>query len=395
MKHNLACIVERSPIDQGEPRSALANFLRCIIIAIAAVVLSCQAGCNRKPPAAAMLPPDVEVINVTPRDVPVYREWIGTLDGLVHAHVHPQVNGYLLAVYYKEGTLLKRGDLMFEIDARPFQAVLDQAMARLGKDELDVNRLKPLIQENAVSHQELDDAMQAYLGDKAAADQARLNVEFTKVTSPIDGLAGLATAQIGDLVGPGTEELTTVSSVNPIKAYFPVSEQDYVRYMKKYLDQPGGPEHEAEISLDLILVDGTLYPRKGQFYAVDNQIDPRTGALRVAALFPNPENTLLPGQFARVRHTQVQRDALVIPQRAVMELQGSYQVAVVGEGDKVQIRMVKVGERAGSMWIIEDGLKTGDRVVVEGLQKVRDDTVVHPVPFTESTATNSIQTETR
>ena len=245
---------------------------RCIAASVlAAAALSLLPGCNKAPTAGAVPPPDVEVITVAPRDVPVYREWIGTLDGLVHAHVHPQVTGYLLAIRYNEGTLVKKDDVMFEIDARPFRAVLEQALARLGKDELDVNRLKPLMKENAVSRQELDDAMQAYLGDKAAADQARLNVEFTKVTSPIDGLAGLAIANIGDLVGPGTEELTTVSTVNPIKAYFTVSEQEYLQRVSRYLDKAAEPGSEP--NLDLILSDDSLYPHKGRFYFLDRAVD--------------------------------------------------------------------------------------------------------------------------
>jgi membrane fusion protein, multidrug efflux system len=308
---------------------------------------------------------------------------------LVHAHVHPQVTGYLLSARYKEGSLVKQGALLFEIDARPFQAVLDQASAKRDKDELDVNRLRPLAKENAVSRQELDDAVQAYLGDKAAAEEARLNFEFTKVTSPIDGLAGLSTAQIGDLVGPNTEELTTVSTVDPIKAYFPVSEQDYLGYMRQYLEQASPPGHAGEDPLELILADGTLYTEKGRFYAVDNKVDERTGALRVAALFPNPGNRLLPGQFARVRLTQLRRGVLVVPQRAVMELQGRYQIAVVGDDKTVHLRPVTPGERTGALWIIENGLKPGDRVVAEGVQRIREGATVNPKPFVVTPTTNS------
>lgn len=352
------------------------------------------AGCGVNP--QARLPPviSVEVADVLQKDVPVQHEWIGTLDGLVHAHVHPQVTGYLMTRCYKEGALVKKGDLMFEIDARPFQAVLDQALAKLGKDELDVNRLKPLAMEKAVSQQELDDAMQAYMGDKAAVDQAAVNLSFTKVMSPIDGLSGLSKAEIGDLVGPNTEELTTVSTVDPIKAYFTISEEEYLHHVSRLI-QRDSSAHSAGPPLDLILADGSLYPHKGEFYATDNQLDARTGALRIAALFPNPGNTLLPGQFGRVRMTEVRAGALVVPQRAVMELQGTYQVAVVGQDNMVRIRAVKIGERTGALWIVTEGLKTGEHIVVEGVQKVSDGAVVNPTPFADKSATNSMQVETR
>lgn len=352
------------------------------------LLLFMGAGCHRKPPAAPPPPPAVEVMTVKQRDTPIYREWIGTLDGLVHAHIHPQVTGYLLARNYEEGSLVKKDDLMFEIDPRPFQAALDQALAKLGKAELDVKRFKPLAKENAISQQELDNAIQAQLGDKAVVDQAKLNLEFTKVTSPINGLSGLAIAQIGDLVGPNTEELTTVSTVDPIKVYFMVSEQEYLDFMRRYMEQMARPEDFQTSRLELILANGEVYTQKGRFYAADNQMDARTGTLRIAALFPNPGNVLLPGQFARVRITQMQKGALVIPQRAIMELQGNYQVAVVDKGNKAHIRPVTVGERTGSLWIIEKGLKAGERVVVEGVQKVGEGTQVKPTLFSETPATN-------
>ena len=369
----------------GLRRSRLSPWLVSLVLPAIAVAL---AGCKGKSPAPAPAATEVAVAPVLQQDVPIQHDWIGTLDGLVHAHVHPQVTGYLMTRLYKEGALVKKGDLMFEIDPRPFQAVLDQALAKLGKDELDVNRLKPLVKENAVSQQELDDAMQAYLGDKALVDQTTVNLSFTKVTSPIDGLSGLSKAEIGDLVGPATEELTTVSTVDPIKAYFTISEQEYLRHVRGLI-QRDAPGQSKGPPLELLLADGSLYPRKGEFYATDNQLDARTGALRIAALFPNPGNSLLPGQFGRVRLTEVRPGALLIPQRAVMELQGTYQVAVVGDDNKVHLRVVKLGDRSGAAWLVEDGLKSGERVVVEGVQKVTEGATVKPLPYVATPPPNA------
>jgi RND family efflux transporter MFP subunit len=334
-------------------------------------------GCGRKP-ASSENPPEVRVVAVAQDDVPIHREWITTLEGFVHAHVHPQISGYLLSRDYREGSLVKKGALMFTIDPRTVQAALDQALAKLGKDELDIKRLAPLVEHHAATQEELDNANQAYLGDKAIVDQARVNLQFTRVTSPIDGLAGLADAEIGDLVGPDTTELTTVSAIDPIKAYFTVSEDQYLSYMRQFL---GAALTNQEAQLELFLGDGSQYPLKGTIYSSDNQMDPRTGALRIAAVFPNPDHDLLPGQFGRVRITQILRDALVIPQRAVIEMQGTAHVNVIGSDNKVRSRPVDVGERTDSMWIIRSGMKKGEFVVVEGNQKVNDGQTVHPVPF--------------
>lgn len=373
-----------TPVRRRAPNTAMNHsdghrWLRRTAAALTAALFA--AGCGRSPAVRTPPPPDVAVATAAQMDVPIRHEWIGTLDGTVHAHVHPQAGGYLMARRYREGSLVKKGDLMFEIDARPFQAALDQALARLGKDELDVKRLQPLVKEEAVSQEELDDAMQAYLGDKAAVEQARVNLGFTRVTSPIDGLSGLSRAEIGDLVGPNTEELTTVSAVDPIKAYFTLSEQEYLAHVQRFIDRSPTPAHETPAPLELLLADGTLYPRPGAFYATDNQMDPRTGALRLAALFPNPGNALLPGQFARVRMTEVRTNAVVVPQRAVTELQGLHQLAVVGADRKVQIRSVTAGERTGALWVIAQGVDPGEQVIVEGLQKVHAGDTVNPVPF--------------
>ncbi len=348
------------------------------------------AGCKEKAPPAPP-PPLVEISTVTQADVPIYHEWIGSLDGLVNAEIRAQVTGYLIAQNYKEGDPIKKGDLLFEIDPRPFQAILDQAKgqlaqaeARLGKTELDVKRYAPLVKDKAISQEEYDDAVQANLEAKAAVvatqaqvEQAEVNLSFTKIVSPIDGVASIARGQIGNLVGPASGELTTVSTVDPIKAYYNVTEQAYINFTKLFLSESNRYERLRQLEMQLILADGTVYPQPGKTYAVDREVGATTGALRVEALFPNPDYSLRPGQFARIRlKFDVEHGALLIPQRAVGELQGSYQVAVVNSDNKIHIQPVTVGERTGSMWIIKEGLKPADRVVVEGIQKVREGTLV-------------------
>jgi membrane fusion protein (multidrug efflux system) len=315
---------------------------------------------------------------------------------LVNAQIRAQVTGYLLKQNYREGDPIKKGDMLFEIDPRPFQAQLDrakgtlaQADARLGKTKLDVKRYEPLVKDKAISQEEYDDAVQANMeaeaavvSAKAQVEQEQLNLDFTRVTSPIDGLASIAKAQIGDLVGPGSGELTTVSTVDPIKVYFNVTEQAYVNFAKRFMTEADRREQIKQLDIDLILTDGTTYPLKGHIYAVDRQIGQTTGALRVEALFPNPAYNLRPGQFARIRvKIDSRKNALLVPQRAVAELQGSYQVAVLGEGNKIHIQPVKVGERSTNMWVIEEGLHPGERVVVEGTQKVREGATVTTTNF--------------
>jgi RND family efflux transporter MFP subunit len=365
-------------------------------------------GCQKsQQPTTA--PPDVEVVEVMQRDVPISKEWVGTLDGLVNAQIRPQVTGYLLRQNYKDGSFVKKGELMFEIDPRTFRAALDQAKGQLAnaeqqlaqaeanqvKAQLDVNRYIPLAKEQAVTQQDLDNAVQANLAAqaqvraakgqidaaKAQVDAAQLNLGFTKVVSLIDGIAGIAQAQIGDLVGP-TSLLTTVSTVDPIKVYFPVSERGYLDYVKENPDAAKRAAQERELGLQLILADGSLYAHKGTFSFADREVDVKTGTLRLQGLFPNPGNILRPGQFARVRAiTTTRKGALLVPQRAVTELQGNYQVAVVGNDNKVSIRPVKVGERVGAEWIIEEGLKPGEKVVAEGTQRVKAGMTVDPKPF--------------
>lgn len=335
-------------------------------------------------------------------DVPIYHEWVGTLDGLVNATIRAQVTGYLTAQDYREGDPIKKGDLLFEIDPRPFQAALDQAdgqlaqaEARLGKTELDVRRYAPLVKEKAISQEEYDDAIQANLEAKAAVlsakaqvEQARLNLDFTRIISPIDGRASIAKGQIGDLVGPGTGELTTISTIDPIKAYYIIPEQAYINFTKLFSDEVDRMERLKKLEIQLILADGSVYPHKGKIVAADRQIGTTTGALRLEALFPNPGYALRPGQFVRLRvKFDTRRGALLVPQQAVSELQGAYQVAVVDGNNKVHIQPVQVGEREGDSWIIESGLHPDENIVVEGLQKIRDGLAVNPVRFaSEATA---------
>ena len=363
----------------------------CVSLALLALLCLWAAGCKRKAPPAAQA--EVEVITLEPTNVPIVEEWIGTLDGFVNAQIRAQVTGYLLKQDYSEGSEVKKGDLLFEIDPRPFQATLNQAksklaqdQAQLGKAELDVKRYGPLAQEQAISQEELDNAVQAKLAaqaqvkaDEAAVETAELNLGFTKINSLIEGLAGTALGQIGDLVSSSSGPLTTVSTIDPIKVYFQVNEQSYLNFWHRHVPSSGSG---TNIELQLVLSDGSLYAQKGRVFFADRQVNPTTGTLQVAGLFPNPDGVLRPGQYGRVRaQTQIRQNALAVPQRAVTELQGSYQVAVVGETNRVHLQPVKVGEQIGSEWIIESGLKLGDRVIVEGTQKAKEGTVVMPKPW--------------
>jgi len=353
------------------------------------VMLLLAAGCKKEQKAAPQ-PPEVEVVAVTQKDVPIYSEYVGTADGFVNATIRAQVQGYLIKQNYKEGDLVKKGQVLFEIDPRTFQAALEQAKGQLAAQQArwdtttaNLKRIKPLAAQNAVSQKDLDDATgaeqaahAAVIAAQAAVDKAAVDLGFTKVTSLIDGIAGIAKAQIGNLVGPGaTEELTTVSTVNPIKVYAQISEQEYMKAMGKQTDK-------RKLPLELILADGSIYPYKGEIAFADRQVDVRTGTIRVAALFPNPNNLLRPGQFAKIKVImETKQGALLVPQRAVTEMQGKYLVALVGQDNKVSIKPVKATEKVGSDWIIEEGLKPGDRVVAEGVQKVKEGLTVNPKPF--------------
>ena len=375
-------------------------------ILMTAAALFCVAGC--KPKAHVTPPPPlVEVVPVTQADVPIYHEWIGVLDGLVNAQIRAQVSGYLITQGYREGDPIKKGDLLFQIDPRPFKAALDQANgllaqaeARSGKTALDVKRYAPLVKDRSISQEEYDDAVQADLEAKAAVvsataqvEQAQLNLGFTSITSPINGIASIPKAQIGDLVGPASGELATVSTIDPIKAYYRVTEQAYINFTKLFSTETDRIERLKQLEIDLLLPDGSVYPLKGKIFAAGRQIGPTTGALRIEALFPNPGNALRPGEFARVRvKFDLKHDALLVPQRAVSELQGSYQVAVVDADNKVHIQPVQVGDRSGNLWIIEEGLHPGQRVVVEGIQKVREGVTVTTTNFVAEPVTQSAST---
>ena len=389
---------------------------------IVVVLLGAAAHSRGKSTAKAAGLPTVAVAQAKREDVPIYAEWIGTLAGQVNATVQAQVTGYLLRRDYKEGSFVRKGQLLFEIDPRPFQAALDQAKGQLAqaraqlvqdqaqlasaeanqlKSQLDVDKYTPLAQAEAASQQDLDNAVQTNLAnkaqvqaaeaaiaaakaqiqaDQAAVETASINLGFTQVTAPVNGIADVARAQVGDLVSSNSGALTTVSTLDPIRDYFTVSEQDYLQLQKLFSssDRDGW-------KVRLILADGTTYAHEGVFYFAGRAVDQNTGAIQLAALFPNPGNVLRPGQYGKVRAVvRVRRGALLVPQPAVTELQGSYEVDLVGQDDRVAIRPVQLGERIGTMWIVLDGLKPGERVVVEGQQTLLPGTLVQPKPFKAS-----------
>ena len=402
------------------------------VLAAAAFV---TAGCTTTTSAAGSPPlPRVEVAPVKQADVPIYHEWIGTLDGLVNAAIKAEVTGYLLSQDYKEGSFVRKGQLLFQIDPRPFDAALAQAQGQLAqakgqlaqakaqltqsqaqlaqsvanqeRTQLDVDKYTPLEKQHAVTRQELDNAVKnnvaanaqieaskaavetaqaqieassaAVEASQAAVDAAKVNTGFTHLTSPIDGIAGLAQVQVGNLVNPSSGVITTVSTLDPIRAYFTVGEQEYLTLTR------GGMSDLAKLQLELILADGSTYPEKGKFFFADRQVDQNTGAIQLTGLFPNPGNRLRPGQYGKVRAAVgTNAGALLIPQRAVTELQGGYQVAVLDDKNTVSIQQVKVGDQVGTMWVVSQGLKPGQRVIAEGAQNVRPGTQVSPQPFVE------------
>ncbi len=377
----------RSP---PEMRSSLFRMAAQLVLFCLPATVFVAAGCGSPKAAPAIPSPEVEVASVLQMDVPIFSEWVATLDGYLNAQIQPQVVGYLIRQTYKEGSFVGKGQILFQIDPRPFQALLDQAkaqlaqsQAQLGKTEMDVNRDTPLAKQRAIAQSQLDNDIQAQQAAKAAVmaaealvEQARLNVGFTDVKSLIDGVAGIAQVQIGNLVN-STTVLTTVSQVNPIKAYFSISEQEYIHYADRINAETqkeipsGGPPFE------LILADGSIYPHKGFGLLTNRQVDTATGSIQIVCSFPNPKNELRPGQFGRLRAApEVRKGALLVPQKAVTELQGTYQLAVVGADNKVSIRAIKVGDRVGPLWIVESGVKAGELVIVEGLQKVQNGSTV-------------------
>lgn len=365
--------------------------------------------------APSSISPTVEVVQVQQEDIPIYGEWIGTLDGFTNADVRAQVTGYLLKQGYQEGAFVKQGQLLFQIDPRPFQAAFDQSQGQLAqakamltnaqavqrRTELDVERYTPLVKEQAASQQDLDNAVQNNLAAlanietakaqiktyEAAVETAKINLEFTRLVAPIDGIAGQAQLQVGALVAPNSGVVTSVSTVDPIKAYFTVSEPQYLAWRKRFPTEASRLEADKKLRLQLVLADGSTYPQDGSFYFADRQVNESTGAIRIAGLFPNPNNVLRPGGYARVRAViRTEERALLIPQRAVSELQGGYQVAVLDADNKVNIRPVTVGPQVDRRWVIASGLNPGERVVVEGVQKVRTGVHVNPKPFTTEAA---------
>jgi RND family efflux transporter MFP subunit len=471
--HRIVPVILVSLEKRVRQHKVLASIAVCVIL-LFVIAFFVVVGSAKKPVQVAPTPLAVEVVQVEQKDVPLYSEWIGTTDGMVNADIRAQVSGYLLKKDYTEGSFVKQGQLLFEIDPRPLEAALGQANGDLARSEgqlgqansqleqaqanlaqansqllqaqanlaqaeanqrkaqLDENKYAPLFAQKAVTQQELDNAVQANFAARAQVEAAKagvetaraqikaanaavgtakaaivaakaqvessqaavrtaeLNLGFTKITSPIDGIVGIAQAQVGDLVNPTSGILTTVSTVDPIKVYFTVSEQEYLAFANRYPTQAQRAAANQQLELELFLADGTAYQHKGRFFIADRQVDPKTGAISMAGVFANPGNTLRPGQYARVRAaTSTQNGALLVPQRAVTELQGSYRVAVVGSDNKVSIRPVTLGPQVGPMWIIQDGLKPGETVVATGTQKVTQGMTVNPKPFTPTASDNS------
>jgi membrane fusion protein (multidrug efflux system) len=388
------------------------RILRLAGLGGACLALLLAAGCGKEQKAAPPPPPAVEVTQVVRKDVPIYSEWVGTADGLVNATIRAQVTGYLMKQDYGEGDLVRAGQVLFEIDPRTFQAAVDgaqgaleqargqlaQSEARWATAKANLDRVRPLAEKNAVSKKDLDDNIGAELSGRAsvesakasinsaqaALETARLNLGFTRITSPIAGIAGIAKAQIGNLVSPGQiQELTTVSTVDPIKVYFSLSEQEYMDFRKGAGKGTKSSQEEARaIPLEMILAGGSVYPHKGRLAVGDRQVDVKTGTLRLGALFPNPGNLLRPGQYALIRATMsTKKGALLVPQRAVTEMQGKFLVAVVGTDNVVDVRIVTPAERIGSQWIIDKGLNPGETIVAEGVQKVKSGVRVRPAPL--------------
>src|SRR5215813_5607646 len=362
-----------------------------ICVASLLIGVSFPTGCSRKPAQTGPPPAEVLVTTVAPKDVPRVLERVATLDGFINANINAQVQGYIVSRDYTEGSVVKKGDLLFQIDPRPFEAALAQAKGTLAKDkanqaksDADEKRAVDLFKKKVISDQERDTAIAAagsnranVEADQAAVKQAEINLGYTKIIAPIEGVSGFANNQVGDLVGPTTGPLTTVSQIDPIKAVVTAGEGPFTDFVSRHPDPKERNEYVKSLEFELILGNGEVYPHKGKFYALDRSLDVKTGSIRYYVTFPNPGNVLRPGQFGNVRFVaDLKKGAMVIPQEAVNELQGSYQVAVVGDDNKVSIRPVKMGERIGAMWEVTEGLKPGDRVVVQGLQKAREGSTV-------------------
>jgi RND family efflux transporter MFP subunit len=373
---------------------------RKLIAVFGALLSAVSAGCERRVASATAPPaPTVEVAPVIQKDVPVEGEWVGTLEGYINAQIQPQVSGYLIRQCYQEGALVRKGQVLFEIDPRPFQAVLDQAKGQLAQAEaqranadMNVKRDVPEAEAHAIPQSQLDNDTQALLAakaaveaDQAAVEQATLNLGYTKVVSLIDGIAGINTVQVGNLVGPSTV-LTAVSQVSPVKVYFPISEQEYLRMADG--GAPGTVDwlmHASRIPLQLTLANRTTYSYPGRIVFADRQVNTQTGTIQIVGEFPNPKNLLRPGQYARIRAlTGYLPKASLVPQAAVNQQQGTYQVTVVGTDNHAQLRLVEVGPRVGTLWVITSGLKPGERVAVVGAEKTKAGELVNPTPYKET-----------
>jgi membrane fusion protein (multidrug efflux system) len=375
---------------------------RSISSLMALISILVVSGCDKAAPPPPPPPAIVEVTEVIQKDVPIHQEWVGTLDGMVNAVILAQVSGYLIKQNYQEGQMIKKGQLLYEIDPKTFQANLDAARSNLARQEailktarLDLARVERLLPERAVSVRDRDNAVgreataeAEVLTAKAAIDSAQLELGFSKIYSPIDGIAGISKAQLGNLVGPGSAnaQLTTISQLDPIKAYIPLSEQEYLQFARNKQNE----QQQGNQSLELILADGSVYPHPGKFFFADREVNVKTGTIQVAILFPNPGNLLRPGQYAKVRGVVKNKtNAMLVPQRAVGEIQGRNMVAVVKPDNTVALKPVKAAETIGNLWVIDEGLQPGEKVIVEGIQKARPGATVDPKPYAEAAATSA------
>jgi membrane fusion protein, multidrug efflux system len=365
---------------------------------VAFSLLTAFTACEKKPVETISAgPPEVLVTEVVQKEIPVFRQWVGTVNGIENAQIRARTEGYLQTIAYQQGGYVKKGDLLFQIDPRPFTAALDQAKGELQQAqatllgvELDAKRAAELFQQKVISEQEYTNKTQLYqtklaavTAAQAAVEQAQLNLDYTKVTSPLDGIAGEQQAQIGDLVGAGTNQvLTTVSQIDPVWFYLPISEQGYWEFADVFKEIMATPETKRPAMVELILADGSVYPHQGKFAFLDRQVDPKTGTIQIAISFPNPELTLRPGQYGMARaKIRTIPNALMIPQQAVSQLQGNNQLAVVNPDGKAEIRAVKVGETYENLIQVTDGVKAGERVIVEGFQRVRQGIPVSAKPY--------------
>jgi RND family efflux transporter MFP subunit len=361
------------------------------VFGLTLLISGCRKGAAPPPPA-----PTVQVTEVVQQDVPIYREWVGSLDGFVNADIRPQVTGYIEKQAYKEGSFVQDGELLYLIDSRNYKDLSDQAKATLDRNiatlenaRINFQRDKELIAGQAITRQQYDndeaavrEAAASVETSRAALKQAQLNHGWTRVLSPIAGISGITQVQVGALVNTSTT-MTTVSQVDPIKAQFNISEVEYLRSTQGERWVEAG--ESAPRNLELILSDGRVYAHRGVVITVNRQVDQRTGTIAVQGSFPNPGNILRPGQYAKVRAAvKTQKNALLVPQRAVQEIQGSYQVAIVGSDGKVDFRTIKTGEQVGAMWIVESGVSAGDKVILSDLVRLRPGTPVNAVPASPS-----------